>query len=201
MYPSMANLLGHGEVFLQPAWSTSYGIVLKNSAELHNNKTVAELEYFCITNAAPTEHKITSNGTTAVFTRLGFIGQNLVGGPIEKTGRLSYIDGCSDSLLVYPPRQGDPSLNLLSFPDNIDQTFHLHPSIRLGVVVQGQGYSSLKGSDVELSLGSVFCLEPQEIHRFRTQGSEMSIVVYHPDGNWGPTDHDHTMINRTYIHK
>lgn len=201
MYPSTAHLLEGNETFSQPAWSTCYGIVLYGSAELHNNKTVESLEYFCITNPSQEIKTIKTQGKIAIFTRLGFIGQSSVGGPVESTGRLSYIDGCSDSLLIYPPRLGDPSLNLLVFPDNIDQTFHIHPSIRLGVVIQGSGISSLKTKDLELKSGSVFCLDPQEVHRFQTQGSTMSIVIYHPDGSWGPTDHDHVMFNRTYIDK
>lgn len=201
MYPSIANLLQPQQSFAQPAWSTCYGIVLEGTVKLYNNKTVVAYEYFCIVNNTDQPQNIVSLGTSAVFTRLGFLGQNSIGGPIEKTGRLSYIDGCSDSLLVYPPRQGDPSLNLLVFPAEIDQTFHLHPSVRLGIVVSGNGTSCLKTQDIALDPGTMFCLEPQEIHRFSTQETGMCIVIYHPDGNWGPTDHDHVMINRTYLHK
>ena len=201
MYPSMANLLQDQESFAQPAWSTCYGIVLSGTVRLNNNKTAVAHEYFCSINNSDKPQDIESSGTVALFTRLGFLGQNSIGGPIEKTGRLSYIDGCSDSVLIYPPRQGDPSFNLLVFPANIDQTFHLHPSIRLGIVVSGNGISSLKTQNVPLDCGTMFCLEPQEIHRFKTQESGMRIVIYHPDGSWGPTDHDHVMINRTYLHK
>jgi len=38
-----------------------------------------------------------------------------------------------------------------------------------------------------------------ENHRFRTVDSTMTVIAFHPDGDWGPTDHTHTMINRTYI--
>lgn len=201
MYPSTGDLLQPNKSFAQPAWSTCYGIVLEGTVTLHNNKKLVAHEYFCVVNNTDQPQYIVSLGTVAVFTRLGFLGQNSTGGPLEKTGRLSYIDGCSDSLLVYPPRQGDPSLNLLVFPAGIDQTFHLHPSIRLGIVVSGHGSSCLKNNDIPLDCGTMFCLEPQEIHSFKTQESGMSIVIYHPDGNWGPSDHDHVMINRTYLHK
>lgn len=201
MYPSMCALLQPQHSFEQPAWSTCYGIVLDGSVSLYNNKTAAANEYFCIANNSDKPQTIVSSGTVAVFVRLGFLGQNTIGGPIEKTGRLSYIDGCSDSLLIYPPRQGDPSFNLLVFPADIDQTLHLHPSIRLGIVVSGNGTSHLKTQDVQLDCGTMFCLEPQELHSFSTKETGMCIVIYHPDGNWGPTDHDHVMINRTYLHK
>jgi hypothetical protein len=29
----------------------------------------------------------------------------------------------------------------------------------------------------------------------------MRVIAYHPDGDWGPTDENHTMLNRTYIKK
>jgi len=136
--------------------------------------------------------------------RLGYIVPSQIGW-VEKKGRLSYIDGCSDSLLVYPSRLGDSSLNLLYFPPGIDQSFHRHPSIRLGCVIDGQGFSSYGELDQEkesiLATGTAFCLNEQERHRFRTQSGTMSIIAFHPDGDWGPTDHNHTMLNRTYLEK
>jgi hypothetical protein len=45
----------------------------------------------------------------------------------------------------------------------------------------------------------MFCLEEHELHKFKTENSEMKLVVYHPDSDWGPTDQNHTMLNRTYI--
>lgn len=139
-----------------------------------------------------------------VIVRLGYMVPNTIGW-VETKGRLTYIDGCSDSLLVYPARLGDASLNLLYFPPGIDQSFHTHPSIRLGCVIDGKGYSSHgdKGSvqEDDLVTGTSFCLTEQERHRFRTEDSSMTVVAFHPDGDWGPTDHNHTMLNRTYLEK
>ena len=119
----------------------------------------------------------------------------------EELGRLSYIDGCSDSLLVYPPRLGDPTLNYLYFPPGIDQSFHTHPSVRIGCVIQGEGKASLRDKEIDLLPGIMFALEEKELHRFRTSasGDVMKIIAFHPDGDWGPTDENHTMLNRTYI--
>lgn len=136
--------------------------------------------------------------------RLGYRGQQIQG-KIEDKGRLCYIDGCSDTLLVYPPRMGDPSLNMLYFPPGINQTFHTHPSIRIGCVVDGYGVSCLgtpgNEKEVPLNEGDLFMIEEQELHRFRTENRSMRVIPYHPDGDWGPTDHDHTMLNRTYLKK
>lgn len=123
---------------------------------------------------------------------------------IESQGRLSYIDGCSDSLLIYPPRKGDPSLNSLYFPPQVEQTFHTHPSTRLGLVVEGSGLACFidKNGTLQertLSSGDMFMLSAHERHRFLTKAKPMKIVAFHPDGDWGPEDHNHTMLNRTYL--
>jgi mannose-6-phosphate isomerase-like protein (cupin superfamily) len=200
MYPSFA--LKTKQDYGTKAYSTTYGYVLSGSINVEG-KDIQENEYFCLWSDVP--KRIVVNGEAVFFTRIGFKGQNMIGGPLEKSGRLCYIDGCSDSLLVYPPRQGDPSLNALFFPAGIDQTFHIHPSIRFGVVVEGEGFSNVKINGIEeevpLNTGDMFCIEERETHRFRTTTSHMIVVPYHPDGDWGPTDHNHSMLNRTYITK
>jgi quercetin dioxygenase-like cupin family protein len=170
--------------------------------------TVLAGQYFCLTsnNNDDIIVNIEENSNIVLIERVGFKGQNVVGGPLERSGRLVYIDGCSDSLLVYPPRQGDPSLNALFFPPHIEQSYHIHPSIRLGVVISGNGVACLKKgavneTEITLHAGTVFCIEERESHRFRTDDDSMVVIAFHPDGDWGPTDHNHTMLNRTYIQK
>ena len=36
-------------------------------------------------------------------------------------------------------------------------------------------------------------------HKFRTFDSEMRVIAYHPDSDFGPQDEDHPMINRTMV--
>jgi hypothetical protein len=202
MYPSFARKVKNS-FHVTTAYSTTYGYVLSGSVDLGITHTAHENEYFCVYTKSIESFDV--KGEAVFFTRIGFKGQNMIGGPLEKSGRLCYIDGCSDSLLIYPPRLGDPSLNALFFPAGIDQTFHIHPSIRLGVVVDGEGFSNVKVNGIEqeipLKTGDMFCIEERETHRFRTTTSHMTVVPYHPDGDWGPTDHNHTMLNRTYITK
>jgi quercetin dioxygenase-like cupin family protein len=131
----------------------------------------------------------------------GFVGQEVTGVKVEWEGRLKYIDGCTDSLLIYAPRLGDPCLNHLHFPEGIDQTFHTHPSIRLGIVYEGSGKACFKDGEVELEQGDIFCIEVDELHRFRTPEGKMNIIAFHPDSDTGPTDEDHPMLNRTIIPK
>ena len=202
MYPCFAervvNLLYH----TKPC-STIYGYIISGEAEFPNGSKAVQQQYFCYWSHKSESIRFT--GEVVIFTRYGFKGQNTIGGPIEENGRLVYIDSCSDSLLIYPPRMGDPTLNLLHFPAGVNQSFHIHPSIRLGIVVKGSGNAWLKKAgqykSIELSEGTMFCIEEREVHRFTTSSEEMVVLAFHPDGDWGPTDHNHTMLNRTYLTK
>ena len=122
-----------------------------------------------------------------------------VGGPVEAKGRLKYIDGCTDSLLISPIKEGDPCLNLLYFPPGIDQTPHTHPSDRIGVVFSGKGECETPEGIIPLEPGVMFRIPYEGNHKFRTFDSEMRVIAYHPDSDFGPQDEDHPMINRTMV--
>lgn len=194
---------GAGLVLI-PSDSTAYGYVLHGTID-DSLTVVKQGHWFCLTGINNNSLTITcSESSNVVFImRRGFKGQRSQGGPLEARGRLVYIDGCSDSLVVYPPRLGDPSLNYLYFPSGIAQTYHLHPSARYGIVIDGKGWADWKNSNgdnsQELIQGQAFYLASLEQHRFRTQDSCMKILAFHPDGDWGPQDHNHTMLNRTYL--
>ena len=207
MYPSEGYLLTKDSTYTHPTYarySSIYGYSFGNTTLIVDgkNRVIESGQYF----AFFVKESLTAVTTDKIFmvNRLGYKVVDQLGW-IERQGRLSYIDGCSDSLLVYPSRLGDPSLNFLYFPQKINQTSHLHPSIRIGCVINGSGYSTHnKDNNITESIlesGNMFCLEEQEVHRFRTESSHMSIIAWHPDGDWGPTDHNHTMLNRTYLSK
>jgi quercetin dioxygenase-like cupin family protein len=121
-----------------------------------------------------------------------------VGGPVESTGRLRYIDGCSDTVLVAPVVRGDPCLNLLHLPAGTVQSDHDHPSLRVGLVLGGAGVCVLADQErADLQRGTVFVLPPATTHRFETDTSDLLIVAWHPDSDVGPTEDDHPMLNRT----
>ena len=209
MYPSFAGIYNVKNDHFQDQGftyttesSTTYGYVFSGEVLLPNNMRAFEGQYFCCWTWG--SEQIQYTGKVALITRIGFKGQDMVGGPLEKSGRLVYINGCSDSLLVYPPRQGDPSLNALFFPPNINQSYHIHPSLRLGIVVSGSGVACIKDdrvneTEIPLVPETLFCIEERELHRFKTNDDSMVVIAFHPDGDWGPTDHQHTMINRTYV--
>ena len=208
MYPSMSFMLDQEQAWClteSAAWSSVYGYSF-GASSIHVGSHQHRLEAGQYFSFFVEDNRVTVSCQAQLFlvVRQGYKCQNTLGWT-EPQGRLSYIDGCSDSLLIYPPRRGDPSLNLLYFPAGIEQTRHLHPSIRMGCVIAGHGISDTwtNGTVVEHELrpGMNFCLEQNELHRFRTTDSSMTVIAWHPDGDWGPTDHDHTMLNRTYINR
>jgi len=206
MYPSIGYML-EKQLFILPDFAQhcslyGYSFGATNFSIDGKKYHVEQGQYFGL--SVQKHAELECDDKLFLVIRLGYIVPNQTGW-VEKKGRLSYIDGCSDSLLVYPARLGDSSLNLLYFPPGINQTFHRHPSIRLGCVIEGKGFSTHGEIDAEeettLNSGFAFCLNEQERHRFRTESESMTVIAFHPDGDWGPTDHNHTMLNRTYLDK
>lgn len=136
-------------------------------------------------------------------------------GKIEKKGRLKYIDGCSDSLLIPPVKLGDPCFNHLHFPQDIKQTQHTHPSDRIGIIYKGNGLCITPFGNLELSEKMIFvikenCSGEKAIgldnnfylkgqHSFETFGNPMDVIAFHPDSDFGATDLNHPMINKTIV--
>lgn len=144
-------------------------------------------------------------GKGIVISREEWLGFPYIIGPIERSGRLLYIDGCTDSLLIPPIRMGDPCLNLLYFPPGIDQTAHTHPSDRIGLILSGHGLCHAMNrrgeiEQIDLLPGMIFCIHTDGFHKFSTPfGEELRVLAYHPESDFGPTDEAHPMINRTMV--
>jgi hypothetical protein len=136
-------------------------------------------------------------------------GMRMFGGPVEQVGRLKYIDGCTDSLLIPPVKLGDPCLNHLHFPTGINQTMHTHPSVRIGMVYRGHGACITPWGNERLTEGYAFIIHPENgkeheghpvgSHCFMTGDRTMDIIAFHPDSDFGPTDQEHPMLNRTIV--
>jgi hypothetical protein len=149
--------------------------------------------------SVPGELEISGNSSGILISRHGYQGFFQIGGPIEQEGRLKYIDGCTDSLLIPPIMLGDPCLNLLYFPPGVNQTPHTHPSMRVGIVASGSGVCVTPRSNIPLIPGRAFVIHAEGVHSFSTQDGPMRVIAYHPDSDFGPTHQDHPMINRTII--
>ncbi len=150
-----------------------------------------------------------------IYPQTKFRAMSLYGGPIEAVGRLNYIDQCTDSILVPPVKLGDPCFNHLHFPKNIRQTMHIHPSHRIGIVAKGEGECITPFGILPLTKGMIFVIKESDgtkfaqgldgkdhelgSHCFNTYDQEMDVIAFHPDSDFGPTDIDHPMINRTIV--
>ncbi len=177
---------------------THFGYVWAGRAQLRCASGIFKLSagmYFAVPGAGAIE----GEGAGIVVTRLGHYGLFSLGGPVEASGRLRYIDGCTDSLLVPPVLRGDACLNALFFPPGIDQTEHTHPTDRIGLVASGRGTCLAPGQNFALEPGRAFIIPAGARHRFRTGGEAMIVIAYHPDSDFGPTHEAHPMINRTIV--
>lgn len=180
---------------------TAYGIVESGEVIVANQNEIRfrinTYQWFCLVDLNSIE--LSPHSKICVIMKRDFLGVNSMGGPLENQGRLKYIDGCTDSLLVFPPTLGDPCLNHLHFPPGILQTSHTHPSCRTGIVLKGQGECITPFSETVLNPGTIFYLPKNAYHNFKTNKDILDVAAFHPDSDWGPTHEEHPMINRTWV--
>jgi quercetin dioxygenase-like cupin family protein len=181
---------------------THYVYVYEGTAVAVYNESTYTLKagmYGCFPN-----HVSLLGGKGIVISRENYQGAFMIGGPAEHEGRLKYIDGCTDSLLIPPVMLGEPCLNLLYFPPDIDQTAHTHPSDRIGIVMSGKGrcvyWEDGEEKVIDLEAGMIWVIHTDGIHKFQTPyGEHMRVLAYHPDSDYGPTHQFHPMLNRTIV--
>lgn len=182
-----------------PDGATHYGLVTEGEALLQQGRDEFPLRagmFFVIPGRG---RIIGSAGRGLVIARLCYQGLRQIGGPIEATGRLRYIDGCTDTLLVCPPRLGEPCLNHLHIPPRTSQTAHTHPSERIGVILGGAGECRTPEGVWRLTPGMGWRIPTGSLHSFFTESESLDVIAWHPDSDFGPTDENHPMVNRTFI--
>jgi quercetin dioxygenase-like cupin family protein len=179
--------------------TTHTGFVWQGKAVLNTPQGEFTLQagmYFMVAGEA----SLSGNGQGFVVSQPNYRGMFMLGGPIEQKGRLRYIDGCTDTLLISPVMMGAPCFNLLHIPANTFQSQHTHPSFRVGMVVSGTGECITPEGSSALSPGHIFYIPKDGMHSFKTpQDSNLRVVAYHPDSDFGPTHENHPMINRTRL--
>lgn len=181
-----------------PAGSNHFGFVYEGSPAIRWKDISMNLTagmFFSI----PGEGFIGGSGSGIIISKKNYSTIFTVGGPLEESGRLMYIDGCTDSLLIPPVLLGDPCFNALYFPPGIFQTQHTHPSVRVGMVVSGRGECIVPEGRIPLVPGDAFIIPTDGLHSFETKDSSLVVVAYHPDSDYGPTHENHPMINRTIV--
>ena len=122
-------------------------------------------------------------------------------GYIEDKGRNQYINDCSASLLVLPPKKGNPCINHLHLIPDVVQDEHTHPSDRIGLVVRGKVKVVCETWPMGemVAEGDAWYLPAGEKHHFETGDEVCDIMVYHPDSEWGPTNESHQMLDATIL--
>ncbi|ERN42066.1 AraC-like ligand binding domain protein [Rubidibacter lacunae KORDI 51-2] len=143
--------------------------------------------------------RVSGNGSALIVSSLNYISIPLFGGPLEEHGRLRYVDGCTNSLLLAPPVLGEPCLNFLNLPAGTYQTPHTHPTIRVGMIVSGNGGCGTVEERLVFEPGSVFIIPPDTLHSFQTDDENIRIILFHPDSVVGPTHDNQTMLNNTFV--
>lgn len=145
------------------------------------------------------EGAVVSGGRGLAIITPGYRGLRQLGGPLEAMGRLRYIDGCTDTLLVSPPRLGDPCLNHLHIPADTRQSTHTHPSVRVGIIARGRGDCLTDAGRHPLEAGLGWIIGTGTRHAFHTTDASLDVMAWHPDTDVGPTDENHPMLNRTWL--
>lgn len=181
-----------------PTEATCYGMVTAGLAVL-DDPSAGRFELRRGMFFALPEGGSVQGGAGLVIVQSGYRGLRQIGGPLETVGRLRYIDGCSDTLLISPPRLGEPCLNHLHIPPHTDQTPHTHPSVRIGVIMGGAGECRTPDGAHPLRPGMGWYIPTGCLHSFYTREAALDVVAWHPDSDFGPRDDDHPMINRTVI--
>jgi len=182
-----------------PDGATYYGMVTEGEALLCDARGDFRLQagmFFVCPSACMVEG---AAGRGLVIARTGYQGLWQLGGPLEATGRLEYIDGCTDTLLACPPRLGDPCLNHLHIPPHTNQSPHTHPSERIGVILHGRGECRTPEGVFPLQPGMGWRIPTGCLHSFYTQGECLDVIAWHPDSDFGPTDENHPMRNKTLL--
>lgn len=186
-----------GESSCEWGYGTAFGMVVNAASHLSGPSGEFLLKqgtYFVSTGPA-----VLQGGTALLICLPNYIGLNQIGGPLEKAGRLRYMDGCTDTLLVCPPRRGEPSLNHLHIPIGTKQTSHFHESVRMGVIVSGRGRCHTRTDAYDLVPGMAWYIPAGVWHSFVTGDESLDVIAWHPDSVFGPTDQLHPMILGTHI--
>lgn len=201
MYPTQMQRVSK-DIHCATTTSTYYGFIYDGKFTLsYKNKLNYEMGKFSFFSATG-DFNLKGQGEAILIERFGYRGLFQTGILEEDKGRLCYIDNASTTILIHPARLGDPCLNLLTFPPNIVQSSHIHPTVRLGMVLKGSGECiTNKKNKLSLTPGLVFNLVEGLEHSFNSFSEGLHVLAFHPDSDVGPTDHSHPMLNRTYLTK
>ncbi|MFK7924311.1 MAG: cupin domain-containing protein [Bacteroidia bacterium] len=119
------------------------------------------------------------------------------------TTTLPYVNGCSTKQLFPPLRLGDPTLQYLHIPPfSKEQEHHIHSTVRVVLILKGEGISVVGLADKEfrhkLEPGVVCIFDPMSPHHFETPSDEPLVCLpLHIYSSVGGMEKNHPMFNGT----
>lgn len=118
---------------------------------------------------------------------------------------LPYVNGCSTRQLFPPERGGDPTMQLLTIPPySSEQAHHIHSTVRVVYVLEGEGWSIVGTADKcirqKLVPGMTIILNNMVPHHFETKSKALLVMPVHvwsalPAG----LESNHPMFNGTFM--
>ena len=189
--------------------TTSFGYIQSGSCKLYDHSTNLSFDlckgmYFSFPNInrytiEPVDNDEDEENLGIINVDNNYFGIFTIGGAIEKSGRLNYIDGTNTNLIIPPILHGDPCLNVLYLDKNLEQTPHTHPSFRSGFVINGEGKCNLPGINESHNFtpNTVFWIPKDLLHSFKSENNRLDVLTFHPDSEFGPNHHQHPMMNNT----
>lgn len=118
---------------------------------------------------------------------------------------LPYVNGCSTRQLFPPERGGDPTMQLLTIPPySSEQAHHIHSTVRVVYVLDGEGWSIVGTDDKhirqKLVPGMTIVLDNMAPHHFETKSKKLLVMPVHiwsalPAG----LESNHPMFNGTFM--
>ena len=172
---------------------TTYGYVVEGNAEVFSNRqkmprAINSGGFFALNGFVDIAGH---DASVVMIKREGDTVHDSVG-KAEDAKWMKYIDDCDDAKLVEPGKKGSPCTNLLIVHPNTKQTAHVHPSDRVGVILNGSATCSTFGPlelespfgewrEHPMRKGDLFLLPAGKLHKFTTGKDPLTVFTFHPD--------------------
>ncbi len=175
--------------------STAFGYVVSGTVFAHqNDRPLGDFtagKYFALNGFIDIGGK-TDDALVVVINRAGYRRGDDIGNAPDNP-QMEYLNGCQDTSLTAPDRNGAPCTNLLFVNPGTKQDAHIHPSDRIGVVIDGTAICSTfefggasessqqLWKEQTMKKGDLFLLPAGKLHRFTTGADPLTVFTFHPD--------------------
>lgn len=211
-YPVTAQIhKGYGVTTVDAKRETAYGYVINGTAEIFQNDTslgdVGAGKFFALNGFIDISGK-SEDATIVVITRKGYQRTDDLG-DAAKQPPMEYVNGCKDVSLTSPDQDGAPCTNMLFVNPGTTQDAHIHPSDRIGVIIEGSAICSIyddsntaqpsaeRWTEKQMRKGDLFLLPAGKLHRFTTTNEPLTVFTFHPENDETENPMMHGTIRNT----